>query len=287
MSEQKAKRRRKQRAQIKATPQRHPLRWRKPTMLIGIVLLLILTGGILAGWRNARVTSRTPLLAPLPTPTPSPVALSKEYIYAGGRLVATEEPSNSNPLLSTPTAFVAATTSASRIDLSWTASSGPVHHYEIEKTGATQPIIATTNSFPDTSVEPDTAYLYKVRAVDASGHVSPYSNVDLATAITFDNDPLTSPPAAKVAITVQHLFQLRRAINAVRQLAGLTNATWTHTHSPTPGSIYAVDVMEMRTNLDQALTALNLPVLPYIESDLSGHPRIKKEHFQQLRDRVK
>lgn len=285
--QKKAQRHRRVRCEQLITPQqRHRLSQRKITALIGLLLLLGVSGGILAQWRFAPVASRTALIAPLPTPTPSPLHLAKEYIYAAGKLVATEEPSNISTLVTAPAALIANTNSESLINLSWTPSNGPVDHYEIDKTGATQLITATSSTFSDTNVTPNVAYLYKVRAVDAFGNVSPYSNIDLATAITFDNDPLTSPPAAKVNITAEHLFQLRRAVNAVRNLAGLTNAAWTHTHYPTHGRIYAKDVEELRTNLDQALSALNLPVQSYLDSSLTN-VRIKKDHFQQLRDRVR
>jgi isocitrate lyase len=58
---------------------------------------------------------------------------SKEYIYVGGRLVATEEPTTAS--LSPPSALHATASSsiAGQIDLSWTASSGSIDHYQIER----------------------------------------------------------------------------------------------------------------------------------------------------------
>jgi hypothetical protein len=218
---------------------------------------------------------------PVPTPTPTPLSLSKEHIYAGSKLVATEEPSSISTLVSAPSNLVATTASAAQINLSWTASTGPVDHYEIDKSGASQPIITTTNSFTDTSLAPGAAYLYRVRVFDTAGHYSPYSNFDLATAVTFLDDPLSSTTAIKA----QHLIELRQAINAVRATAALDEATWTDA-SPQGGRIKAQHVQEMRTALDQALTALNLPVQAYTDPNLTN-VRIKKEHFQQLRDRMK
>src|SRR5207247_3033964 len=44
---------------------------------------------------------------------------SKEYIYAGGRLVATEEPVNSSSSLAAPTNFKATADTEGQIVLSW------------------------------------------------------------------------------------------------------------------------------------------------------------------------
>jgi hypothetical protein len=62
--------------------------------LIALLLSLGLAAGTFAQWRAARVPPGTNALLLVP-PAPSPAANSpsKEYIYAGGRLLATEEPS--------------------------------------------------------------------------------------------------------------------------------------------------------------------------------------------------
>lgn len=290
MSKQKARQRRRPQRDKRNTPQRHSLNRRKLIVLIGLVMLLSLSGGLLAKWRTANVATKAKTtLAPLPVPvpSPSPLSLAKEYIYAGGKLVATEEPSSGGPL-SAPSSLVAATYSSSRLDLNWTASTGPVDHYQIERTnrGVVVSMTTTTNSFNDTNVIEGTAYLYKVRAVDAVGNVSPYSNRELATAVTFEDDPFPDPPAPPVKIKAVHLTELRDAINAVRWTAGLNLATWTNS-SPKGMRILADHVREMRTALDEALSALNLPVQSYIDSNLTGHPLIKKDHIRQLRQRVK
>ena len=69
---------------------------RKSLLIAGLILCLGLTSMIMAQLRATRMAGRTNAMlassALLPTPTPSPLTLSKEYIYAGGRLIATEEP---------------------------------------------------------------------------------------------------------------------------------------------------------------------------------------------------
>ena len=69
------------------------------TIVIGVMLCLSLAGGLLAQWRSLHASRpRASLLhsaaVPQPQATPS-LTLAKEYIYAGSRLMATEEPSAS------------------------------------------------------------------------------------------------------------------------------------------------------------------------------------------------
>lgn len=77
----------------------HGHKRRKVVTILGVILFLSFAGGILARWESARVASKsapTSLMAVAPVPTPSPLSLSKEYIYAGGKLVAIEESAGSN-----------------------------------------------------------------------------------------------------------------------------------------------------------------------------------------------
>jgi hypothetical protein len=73
-------------------------------MIAALVIALCLAGLTLAYWRAPNLTTRNRAslsAASLPQQSSPAPALSKEYIYAGGRLVATEEPagsgSNNNP----------------------------------------------------------------------------------------------------------------------------------------------------------------------------------------------
>jgi fibronectin type 3 domain-containing protein len=72
---------------------------RKTFVLIGLLLTLILAGAAFAAWgslfavQKQRTSSKTATSPTTPTTQSlAPASPSKEYIYAGGRLVATEEP---------------------------------------------------------------------------------------------------------------------------------------------------------------------------------------------------
>ncbi|MBD0369936.1 MAG: fibronectin type III domain-containing protein [Pyrinomonadaceae bacterium] len=214
---------------------------------------------------------------------------SKEYIYAGGRLIATEEPASSSSSLSAPTAFSATTVSSAQINLTWTAPNGAVDHYIVERSQSVGGSFTqltpnpTTTSFTDNGVTSGVAYLYRVRAVDSVGLPTAASNLDLATAITFTDDPLV---ANSTVIKAQHLVELRQAVDAVRVLAGLQAATWT---DPSPQGVFIkkLHIEELRANLDQALTALSLSTQSYTDPTLTTATAVKKVHFDELRQRVK
>jgi hypothetical protein len=272
-------------------------------VILGLILCLGLTSLILAQWKSIR-TSFNPL-SPVPTPTSTP-QLSKEYIYAGGRLIATEEPSSgaATSPLSAPSGLIATGNSIpnAQVSLSWTASTGgTVDHYQVERmqslpsgyTVVNSNVAA--NSYTDTALSSGAAYLYKIRAVDSQGNFTNYSNIDLATTITFEDDPLISyveSPTNATPIKAIHLNQLRQAVNAVRVLAGITVASWTY---PAPVSnppaqrrqIYMEDVTELRSKLDEALTILGMSQPYPTNPPLARGSAISAAHFTQIRARVK
>lgn len=251
---------------------------RRP-MIFAITLILLLAGAVVS--LNSRVP-RKAWISPPPSPTPT---LTKEYIYAGDRLVATEEPSGvSAP--SAPANVLADTFSGTRIDLSWTASPG-ADRYEVERatniTGTYTPLNTnvTTTTYSDTTVSSINAYVYRVRAVNAGG-ASLYSNIDVATAITFTDDPLV---VASTEVRAVHITQLRQAVDAMRACANLTAFSWTDTNLAGV-EVKALHIQQLRDNLDQALLAFGIQPSAYTDVPLSG-VEIKKIHLDQLRQRVR
>lgn len=260
---------------------------RKFITVAAISLMVTLgLGAVLGPWADSLAARklRALLVAPFsPPPIPPPSNPSKEYIYAGGKLIATEEPVP----LAAPVNLTAETLSGSQVDITWTASPG-ADHYQVERTqnlSQAYTIVSssvTTTSFSDNTVSSGSAYLYRVRAVAASANFSPPSNVDLATAITFSDDPLA---VGSTPVKGQHLTELRQAVNAIRATANLSVASWTD--SLLAGvTIKAVHFQELRTNLDQALLAVGLTTSSYTDPSLPGIA-IKKVHMAELRQAVK
>jgi len=275
--------------------------------LVLLILLLIPMGRVLAGLFSAHVSHRdaaspvsgTSLPGQMPTPTPA--SLTKEYIYAGGQLVATEEPTGGgSSTLSAPATLIASGASGPQVYVSWAASTGGnVDHYQVERSqnissGFT---VVSSNltgiSFNDTTVTPGMAYLYRVRALDASGNASPYSNLDYATAMVFQ--PIV---AHSTTIKAQDFNDLRDAVNAVRALANLQPFNWT---APAPvhnGPIKATHIQQLRSNIDQALQALSGQQIGSATSYLSQaytdptinsttSTPVRKVHLTEVRDRVR
>jgi hypothetical protein len=200
-------------------------------------------------------------------------------------LIATEEP---NPMVA-PTNLIANTFSSAQIDVTWTAAPG-AHHYQVERApnlGGTFTVVNSNvvgTSYSDTTVTSINAYLYRVRTADAVGNLSPPSGIDVATAITFTDNPLT---VGTTLVKAVHVTELRQAVNAVRAAANLTAATWTDpTLTAGTTAIKEVHVTELRTNLDAAWTALGIATSAYTDPSLTGIA-IKKVHIDEVRQRVK
>ena len=86
---------------------------------------------------------------------------------------------------SVPGGLTAVTTSPSRVNLSWTASTDnvSVSGYRIYRDG-TQVAIATTNAYGDAGLVASTTYSYAVSAFDPSGNVSAQSATASATTLS-------------------------------------------------------------------------------------------------------
>jgi chitodextrinase len=227
-----------------------------------------------------------PPAPPLP-PASSP---SKEYIYAGNKLIATEAPVT----LVAPASLAALTLSnlvTPQVSINWNATTG-AHHYELEKTPNLnqpyQPVATniTVNSYTDTNVTAVTAYLYRVRAVDANGNVSAFSNVDLATAISFTDDTITSQTTL---VRAAHINELRQAVDAMRATANLSLVNWGGSVSQNNTVIEATHINDLRTNLNQARNALSLTPCSFTDNSIDElrASLIKKNHIEEIRQCVR
>lgn len=223
---------------------------------------------------------------------------SKEYIYAGGRLVAAEEPSSGGgcgPGPGMPGQLNATAISTVVVSLTWPASSGAVNYYQVERKQTVSdsgyqvvnPSVPPANpvSVSD-SVSVNTAYVYRVRAFDAAGCPSQYSNIDLATTVIFTSDP---PVAIGTTIYAVHLTRLLTAVNAVRTTAGLSPFDWTDPSLPVTvapaigGTVLKDQVQKLRNRLNEARGPLNLGLQPYTNEPLTAGTIVLASHILELR----
>ena len=99
-----------------------------------------------------------------------------------------------------PTNLTSTAVSSSQINLSWVAAANiAVQSYLIEQcqgTGCTvfaQIGTATGTTFNSAGLTAATSYSYRVRAMDAAGNLTPYSNTASATTAVADTQPPTAP----------------------------------------------------------------------------------------------
>jgi chitodextrinase len=140
--------------------------------------------------------------------TSAQFALSSSDVW--GALAAAFKPAAAGPpdtqAPSVPGALTATAPSSGQVTLAWTASSDDtgVTGYAVERcTGAScsafLPIATTTSpGFTDGTVIPSTTYGYRVRASDAAGNASEYSNIASATTSA---PPDTQAPTAPSSLT--------------------------------------------------------------------------------------
>jgi hypothetical protein len=163
-----------------------------------------------------------------------------------------------------PSDLVATGTSPTSIEITWTASSSPVDHYEVWR--FSNPAIrfariatTTMTSFTDT-VSSGSAQVYKVRGVDTAYNVSTFSNSDIASTFTFSDDPLV-PGVSQ--IQALHFYEIRAAIDVIQHVAGTTGDGGFHSFVE-PGQIIRILALtEMEDRLNSARSALGLPLITF------------------------
>lgn len=173
----------------------------------------------------------------------------------------------------TPTGLVATNAGTSQVNLTWNPSNGAVQ-YEVYRDGALRTTTASTN-FADTTVTPNSTYLYTLRALDSASRPSPHSAPDVATTIVFTEG---------TTIARVHITQLRSAVNGMRDAASLPMAVFTDS---VPTTIKAIHITQLRTALNEARAALGLSAISYTDPNLTAGTAAKLIHVQQLRNGVR
>ncbi len=193
-------------------------------------------------------------------------------------------------ILPAPASVVATASGATSVMVSWSPVTDAVSYQVVRSDDATTFIPAAGtpagNTLTDTGAAADTAYLYKVRAVDASNVAGAYSVADLATTVIFTDAPFGNDATMVKAV---HIDELRTAVNAVRKLASRTTATFSDpTITPGVTTIQADHLMQLRSNLDEALAALFLPQGSYADPTImAGSKAVMAVHFTELQNAVK
>ncbi|HEX3070601.1 MAG TPA: M12 family metallo-peptidase [Thermoanaerobaculia bacterium] len=239
-----------------------------------------ITGGTIDSGGNTR--------QPTFTPSAANVTLTATVSNANGCAVINAKTTTTQcggPVPAAPTNVAATATGLTTVAVTWTGVSGATS-YAIRRSSDhinyAQVGTSTTPSFSDPTASANTAYLYRVRAINGAG-ASLDSAVDLATTVIFADSTLT---VGVTIIKAQHINDLRTAVSAVRSLAGIgpysfTDATLIAGATP----IKAIHFVELRTALDQARSALTLSAISYTDPTITvGVTTVKAQHIYDLRN---
>jgi hypothetical protein len=231
---------------------------------------------------SAAITANTSGTITVITPPHAAGAVNVVVTTAGGSSTSTGGYTYAVVTLTAPTNVSARAVSTFQVNVTWNAVDGATS-YEVDRRapggGFTLAGTSGSTSFSDTGRAANTAFLYRVRAVN-SGGASSNSAVDLATTVIFTDTPLNAGTAVKSV----HVTQLRTAVNAVRALAGL--GSFTFTDSAASGTtIRAVHLTDLRTALDQGRGLLGFTTGGYTDAAPLG-VLIKAVNMQELRNRI-
>ena len=135
-----------------------------------------------------------------------------------------------------PTNLTATAISNSQINLAWTASTDDVGvaGYRVERCAGNlcanfvQVATPTGVTFGDSGLSASTSYSYRVRAIDAAGNLSNYSNVASAT-----TSAIQQPPSTPTFVQVN---------SGVPQSASVATLTVTYTAAQTAGNLNVIAV---------------------------------------------
>jgi uncharacterized repeat protein (TIGR01451 family) len=217
----------------------------------------------------------------------APASITNVAVVSGGNetIYTNDRAEDVTAVLVAPGNFRATAASTSTVNLTW-SSVAAATSYQVfrSSSGSAFSLIATTpdNVYVDSSLNANTAYLYRVRATDGITFTA-YSGVDLVTTIVFTDDPLV--PGATRLKTV-HVSELRTAINAVRVLAGLGATTFTDPNLIAGSPMKALHLTQLRAALDAARSALGLTPMVYTDPNLAAGMVVKATHIRELRSGV-
>jgi len=190
---------------------------------------------------------------------------------------------------SAPTGLTATAVSTSQINLSWTASTDNVGvtGYKVERcqgaacSSFVQVATPTTTTFSDTGLTGSTSYSYRVRATDAAGNLSTFSNTSSATTTTGPISVSITPVrgGATVSQSVNFTASLQNDASAAGvtwttsggtfSSQGKTTATFVAPNSTGNVTITATSIADVTKSASAILAVTDLTGVTTYHNDLS------------------
>ena len=183
-----------------------------------------------------------------------------------------------SPLPDTPTNLQTTVNGTSSVTITWNVVGGAQTYEVLRSIGFGFGVIGTTTTtrFVDSTVSPNTNYLYQVRQLNGINSASVYAGT-----FAFADDPLV---ANTTIVKAAHLSELRTDVNSMRVFAGLSASSFTDPTLNTSTPVRAVHITELRSALNGARTALGMGTIAFTDSSLTtGVTVIKAAHVSELR----
>src|SRR5262245_12710685 len=176
-------------------------RSRRVLAALCLAFVLLASGGILASRRSFLLIGKPKQIQSQSAQvTPQSTTPSKQYIYAGGKVIATVEGASPTPTPPTAGIFLSAAASPSTVSLVWTYSGSGQQRFDIQRStaGGSFLIVGTTNpttfsfldKIPPNGPAPGATYQYQVVAHSDLGGDSQPSN---PVTVTIPTGPPSAP----------------------------------------------------------------------------------------------
>jgi Metallo-peptidase family M12 len=212
----------------------------------------------------------------------NPVTLKVIGTNASGCAI-TDSKTVSISAISAPTNVVATASSTTNVSVTWTTVGGATSYNVYRSTDGTNFSLAGSPSGPpfvDTGRTANTAYIYKVRAVN--GSESGDSNRDFTVTSVYTDAVISQN---STSIKTIHFSQLATAANALRTAAGIGAIAFSQGSPASSGLVRRSHVTELRAGIDLARTTLGFTAGSYTTDGAItiANTTIKKAHVDQLR----
>jgi glucose/arabinose dehydrogenase len=143
-------------------------------------------------------------------------------------------------------------------------------------TGNTSSITVTTPAHSVGAVQID--------LTPTAGSVYSKTNAFAYLPKVFTDDTIT---VGQTTAKAQHIIELRQAVDALRNVAGLGPAPWTDPSLAAGNTIRAIHIQELRAFLDDVAPRLGYSTSPYTDPGLTSGFTIKQIHIEELRQRIR